>query len=527
MNMKENCNIENKRAVLCDFYKETAVEEFSNVYTMASICEKEPLIFLRGDHWSLKTVKLHAFSDENDTLCETGTRTMFAHSFKTIEGNMFFFTDMESGDGVFVVSEAPDFQKNLLCVKNGVLSLSNGGNPCTVGFAPADELEKLCKAYYRKNVQNKIPLSMSNTWGDMNGFSRVCEDFMMREIDSASEIGIDVVQIDDGWQLGNTADKVKRDEFGRRYFWDGYWEINDERFPHGIIPVYNAARDRGLKLGLWFAPESHDLFSKLDRDIDVLRRAYFEWGVRYFKLDMYYIENNEAKDKFLQLLKAVKSFGDDVSVQLDVTRDMRVNYLTAKEYGTVFVENRYTKGANSFPHRVLRNLWNFSNYLPTVRFLFEIVNPDLNVGSYSESDPFSPVHYSMDYLFAIVMTANPLFWMELQFLSDKRRSELKPLMEIWKEWRKELYNSDVIPVGEVPSGRSLTGFRIETESAAKYLLLFREVTERTEMFLDSCGANSCEIICSNGLKGVDIFGSTVRVEFSGPRQYALIKLLNV
>ena len=31
---------------------------------------------------------------------------------------------------------------------------------------------------------------MSNTWGDRNGFSRVCEAFVMREIDKAADLGL-------------------------------------------------------------------------------------------------------------------------------------------------------------------------------------------------------------------------------------------------------------------------------------------------------------------------------------------------
>ena len=110
-------------------------------------------------------------------------------------------------------------------------------------------------------------------------------------------------------------------------------------------------------MGIWFAPDAHDNYALFDRDVKVLKKAYDEWGVRFFKLDMFWITNLEERNKFLNLLKEIYSFGNDVAVQLDVTRFNRINYFCGKEYGTLFVENRYTKGGTYYPHRTLKNIW--------------------------------------------------------------------------------------------------------------------------------------------------------------------------
>jgi alpha-galactosidase len=289
-----------------------------------------------------------------------------------------------------------------------------------------------------------------------------------------------------------------------------------------MTEITDAVNAAGLKLGIWFAPDSEDNYALLERDIAVLKKAYFEWGVRFFKLDMYFIESKENRAQFLKLLKTIYSFGNDVAVQLDVTRDMRINYLLGKEYGTIFMENRYTKGATFYPYRTLRSFWEFSKYLPTTRFQFEVVNPDLYKESYAETDPFAPVHFGMDYLFASVMLSNPLFWMELQFLSKERRAQLAPIMKVWKEIREDIASADVFPIGEHPNGRSLTGFAVKGKERS-YLLLFREVTARDTLEL-KLGENVeilRTVIANTGVE-TNACQDRVSVTFSEPRSYALL-----
>jgi hypothetical protein len=176
------------------------------------------------------------------------------------------------------------------------------------------------------------------------------------------------MQIDDGWQTGNTYDPSIRDEKGMRRFRGDFWEYGKEKFPEGMIEITRAAKEAGLKLGIWFAPDSENNYALIDRDISVLKKAYDEWGVRFFKLDMYWIESDENKRQFMKLLNAVYSFGDDVAVQLDVTRDKRINYLCGKEYGSIFVENRSTLGQNAYPTAFCEAYGDFLNIFPQQDF---------------------------------------------------------------------------------------------------------------------------------------------------------------
>lgn len=373
---------------------------------------------LEGEHWRIRSVSLHAFTDENDTLVTDTEHFLFQRSLAfPLRGEIFFFENLADGSAAVLLSETPDWQSATVTVKGGAVTLENGGNGVILGFCRTGECEALCRAILRHLRKPTVSVAMSNTWGDCNGFSRVCRDFILREIDAARDIGVDVVQIDDGWQTGSTADQSRRDALGRREFKGDFWDLRYDRFPAGMEEITEYARAADVRLGLWFAPDSHGDFALLERDAAVLEKAWREWGMRCFKLDMFWIHSNTERDRFLSLLKRIYSLGDGVTVQLDVTRNERLNYLCGWKYGTVFVENRYTKTANSFPHRILRNLWMLSRYLPAGRFQFELINPALNTERYDAADPFAPTHYTMDYLFAQVMLSNPL-WRSARFTRE-------------------------------------------------------------------------------------------------------------
>jgi hypothetical protein len=132
----------------------------------------------------------------------------------------------------------------------------------------------------------------------------------------------------------------------------------------------------------------------------------------------------------------------------------------------------------------------------------------------------------MDYLFACVMLSNPLFWMEVQFLSEERRAELAPLMSVWKEHREVLSRADVAPVGEQPSGVSLSGFYVSENGKPEYLLLFREYNDTKTATYNIPFDKTCipEILATNTKVKIDMEGGNVRATFEDPRGYAFVKL---
>ncbi len=491
--------------------------------------DSEDVLFkLVGEHWMVRVVKLNAFTDDVDTLAEEVQYNYFYQGFqKPMVGDIFMFEDPETENAMVVISETPDWTRGELKIpqrSDCSVILKNNGYPVVIGFCKKGECEALCRNYFRHVNDCPELVTMSNTWGDCNGHSRVCEAFIDSEIDAAHDIGVDIVQIDDGWQLAGIAYPRGWDDDGLLFPEDA-WDVYTERFPNGISPLTAKAKELGIRVGMWFAPASRHCFERLELDKLAMTRCYNDHGARFIKLDMYQATSKEHTDKFLELLEHIHSLGDDITVQMDVTRHDRLNYLCGNEYGTIFVENRYTKTANSFPHRVLRNLWTISKYEPSNRFQFELINPDLNKESYAEGDPFAPANYDMDYLFASVMLCNPLFWMEMQFLPVERRAQLKPLMNVWKEHRQLLAKADVLPIGEKPSGRSHTGFYVSKDGKPEYLLLFREATDRdTAVITAPISKCDAKVLYSNADVDVKVENGVISAKFSKERAYAFIKL---
>lgn len=473
---------------------------------------------VKGDHITLRAITLHSATDHHDTLVEECRRYMFRGAIKETEGHIFMLFDMSKDTATVFIVAVPDYHVPTLEIKENTVFIKTAGYPVSVGYSKISEAELLVRDWYRMQYRPDSLHTMSNTWGDRNGRTRVSEEFVRAEIDSAADLGLDVVQIDDGWQKG--VPDVYDDE-GNRVFDGDFWKVKYEKFPNGMESVSKYARNKEVELGLWFAPESRGNFKSFERDMSVLRQAYKEWKIKYFKLDMIKLPTDESANTMLDFLDDVFSFGDDVSVELDVTADVRLGYLTGAPYGTIFVENRYTAWSNYYPHRTLRNLWLLSRFIPASKFQFELLNPDLCTDKYESDDALRPELYDVDYLFASVMLSNPLFWMETQFLSDESRARLKKIIAVWKKHRKALSASDVYPIGEEPSGASMTGFCADAGDEI-YVSVFRECTER-ESFSFDLGrqlSGECELLASNTSVEFSVSGSSLNVEFSKMRSYA-------
>ncbi|MFO8026878.1 MAG: alpha-galactosidase, partial [Opitutales bacterium] len=111
---------------------------------------------------------------------------------------------------------------------------------------------------------------LSNTWGDRSRDARVSEEFLMQEIEAGARFGVDVIQVDDGWQKGKSGSsgfgKGAWEEF--RSVDPAFWEPHPERFPDGLKPLVEAAADKGMKFGLWFGPSAEEDMKFWEADAD-------------------------------------------------------------------------------------------------------------------------------------------------------------------------------------------------------------------------------------------------------------------
>lgn len=106
-----------------------------------------------------------------------------------------------------------------------------------------------------ENVASRQPYIFYNTWcyqernkwwNDQKFLTSMKQDRMLKEIEIAGRMGIDVFVLDTGW-----------------YSKTGDWEVNRDFFPDGLKQVKAELDRRGMKLGLWLAPPSAAVSSRI------------------------------------------------------------------------------------------------------------------------------------------------------------------------------------------------------------------------------------------------------------------------
>lgn len=429
-----------------------------------------------------------------------------------LRGNLFVLEDTLSGNGLIFLKEAP--QPEMRPIQNpydlwfsgsamitpekadvipaAFYKLSFYGNGFTGSgkgyphtllsyrggrfgrIAAIQQFQKQLRTY----VPGRDGILLSNTWGDRSYEGKLNEEFIRREIDAGKALGVDAIEIDGGWQLGKTAGLAKPGGV-----WEGYWkadphfwEPNPARFPAGFSSLSAYAHARGMKLGLWFAPDSSDDFANWEKDAAILLKWHREEGVDAFKLDSVKIRSKQGELNYRSLLQRVLSASAGTALlDLDVTAETRQGYFGAIAAGPLFVENRYTDMHRYWPHQTLRNLWKLSQWVDPVRLRMEFLNSERNTHLYLH-DPLAPEHYRSDELFATVMFASPLAWFENTGLSSAYVADAAPLISRWKQERDAIHDGAILPLGSVPDGVAWTGFASVAQDKRKgYLLFFREL----------------------------------------------------
>ena len=246
------------------------------------------------------------------------------------------------------------------------------------------------------------------------------------------------------------------------------------KFPDGLQPLAARAADRGLGLGLWFAPDSVDDFANWEKDVAQLLALHRGLGVCHFKIDGVHAPNARAQANLTSLLGTVLRDSEArVAFDLDVTAQLRPGYFGLLGTGPLFVENRYTDWHHYWPHQTLRNLWHLAWWVDPRRLRMEFLNQARNEERYPD-DPLAPSRYAPDALFATVFFANPLGWFEVSTLPASYFARVAPLVSTWKRVRDELFAGTIVPLGAAPDGVSWTGFAsVADEGRSALVLAFR------------------------------------------------------
>lgn len=511
-------------------------------------CEQ---VFVEGLHQRLIQVELHDVTDRNNQLVHE--REWLLHSKDAehldLSGNLFAVESTLTGEGkVFVkCGPLPEVRGSGYAADLSIRGGKGGFDYLLHNTGPAD-LERWQVLDYKggrigrtavlhdwQHSQrpltevHSIPRFISNSWGDRNRDARIRHDFILKEIDAAARLGVEVVQIDDGWQKGISANSSVAKEQGGVWhgFWDAdpyFWTPHPERFPNGLQPVLKKAAEKGLEIGLWYAPDSSNEFANWRRDADQLLKLHREFGVRQFKLDGISASTVAARRNLRALLAAIVQESEGMMIcDIDITAGIRPGYFGEMAAGPLFVENRYTDWHNYWPHFTLRNLWQLSQWIDPRRLRMEFLNNERNIEKY-QGDPLAPAEYSPDTLFASIMFANPLGWFENTGLSEGFIATTAPLVKVWRKHRDIIFKGTIIPVGQVPDGSSWTGFCSVSDSMdSAYAVLFNERNPSADYtFILPAKFNSTEILHGRG--EARVAGDRLSVRIDSPLKHLFVRL---
>ena len=145
--------------------------------------------------------------------------------------------------------------------------------------AGSRNLQAWARNYQLKDGKGSRMTLLNNWENTAFNFNQEILAGLMKE---AKHLGVDMFLLDDGW-FGNKYPR-KNDHAGL-----GDWEVTHDKLPGGIKALTDAAKEAGVKFGIWIEPEmvnpKSELFEK-----------HPDWAIHYPNRDMYFYRNQLVLD---------------------------------------------------------------------------------------------------------------------------------------------------------------------------------------------------------------------------------------
>jgi hypothetical protein len=306
----------------------------------------------------------------------------------------------------------------------------------------------------------------ANTWGSGNSgeesMAMAAEKEVLKEINSVADLGIDVLQIDDGWQCGRQKPPNKARA----------WHVREDWYPDGWKTVRETAQKKKLKLGLWTAAYA---------GLDDLKRNFDDGGFVTWKYDFAHIANYNHLYAHWSKLRSFLLYTDhQARMAVDVTENApRFGYFWARDFGCVWLSNRKPENPSNTipkPTLMLRENRELSRYVNLNKFELPIQN--FQRVNKQKSDAHL---YGHAYEVALGLMGIPTFFQTTYYYEGDARKEIRELVDLYKQHQQELYTRYVFAIGDEPDGASWSGFQwLAPSSDEGYLLIFRERNNSNE-----------------------------------------------
>jgi hypothetical protein len=407
--------------------------------------------------------------------------------------------------------------------------------PYTDGHSGAIQAARDFFGQYWKRSYNAPGNVMINPWGG-GGFylwNHMHEDWVVEELKAAGRLGGTHYQLDDGWQKGGTLESIIAGRPLNREF----WKINKEKFPHDFVKISHAAADNGVKLGLWFCPDCNREYKNWEDEVSILADLHECYNFEYIKIDGAYHRSYFAEENFDNLLRDLYSkTKGQVLFNLDVTAGVRKGFLYSPEFGPLFPANRYPfspQGAPNkyYPNNTLKNFWKLAHFIPPHLIQVEVpdifYNPAEDPGEYDKTYPENDCHrpdlYGPFYCGMIAFFGSPLLWLQPSKIKEELLCDYASVIKLFKQYRNDIVQGLVMPIGDEPDGTGITGFISQKESSG-YLLIFREVTEQCNATIPIPMLNDAntEVIFSNTNVQAELRHGQFDIKLDDMRSFALL-----
>lgn len=133
----------------------------------------------------------------------------------------------------------------------------------------------------------QIKNGMGDRMSLLNNWENTYFDFDQQKLagimKEGKKLGVDMFLLDDGW-FGNGKDARNNDKAGL-----GDWEHNSAKLPEGVPGLVKAAKDAGIKFGIWIEPEMINPQSKL-------MRKHPDWAMTQPNREAYHFRNQLVLD---------------------------------------------------------------------------------------------------------------------------------------------------------------------------------------------------------------------------------------
>ncbi|MBQ6598009.1 MAG: hypothetical protein IJH79_10705 [Lentisphaeria bacterium] len=364
-----------------------------------------------------------------------------------------------------------------------------------------DETEKrsVLKNYLARRYDSSAFYSITvNPWGCGRFPELVSPDFLEKECKAAAEAGATHYQFDDGWEKGNgLAQLTRKNQYITPDFWK-FRESLDSAFP-AIIQVCKKAL---LQPALWFAPSENVEYRDWRSSAERLWKLHRKFGINCFKIDGVRLRTLEAERNLRSLFEFLrKKSKGKIFFNLDVTTGQRFGYFQFLEFGNIFLENRYlfTNGNNSYhPEKTLRALWLLAKYTRPQSLQIEVPYPKDYLAQAPANDPPAEpdsCKYPLEYWIAITLFANPLLWFAPSLVPRNIRKVYRKMMELHLKIRDRVFAGEIYPIGEEPSGKSISGLI----STSGFAIFFRAINaERKNACFEELEKGQWKLIAGDG-----------------------------